>query len=83
MSIESSGSCFRKTDIYINKSLTILARYTKLLPYGQIHVIKFTYNFLHMQIKHLIFKLNLIYLNSGDGCEFCFFTSVLPFIFCV
>lgn len=57
--------------------LTILARYTKPLPYTEVHVIKYTYYFLHMQIKHLIFKLKLILLNSGDF-EFYFFTSMPP-----
>lgn len=69
MSIESSGSCFRETNIYIKEYLAILTRYTKLLPYTEMLVVKFPYNFLHMQIKHLIFNLNLVYLNSG-GCEF-------------
>lgn len=47
MSVEPSGSYFRKTNIYINLSLAVLARYTKLLPYIEVHVIKLAYSFLH------------------------------------
>lgn len=63
MLIDSSGSFFRKTNIYISESLAVLAKSTKLLLYTEVHVIKFTYDFIHIQIKHLIFKLNLNHLT--------------------